>query len=113
MQLHLVRYTDRRLSYGLDDETQTIHRGDGSLDSPDANPEPGARCGRAGIDKSRLPAPGLARCAARIIARAVGRNAACGTGKADADSTVLDLAADRPAGGRGPGGAPRMQDRQA
>jgi len=26
---------------------------------------------------------------------------------------ILDLAADRPAGGRGTGGAPRVQDRQA
>ena len=41
------------------------------------------------------------------------RNAPGRTGKADADPAILDLAADRPAGRRGIGGAARMQDRQA
>src|ERR1700744_2713758 len=79
--------------YGSDDETQTIHRGDRRLDSPDANPEPGARYGRAGVEKGRLPAARLVRRAARIVARAVRRDAPGGIGKADADSAILDLAA--------------------
>src|ERR1700722_4911910 len=80
--------------YGLDDETQTIHRGDRRLDSPDANPEPGARCGRTGVEKGRLPAARLVRCAARIVARADRRNAPGRAGKAHADSAIFDLAAD-------------------
>src|ERR1700730_10267834 len=99
--------------YGPGHETQTIDRGDRRLDSPDAGPEPGTRRRRAGFEEGRFPAAGLVRRAARTVARAVGRNAPCRIGKADADPAILDLAADRPAGGRGTGGAPRMQDRQA
>src|SRR6267154_4618420 len=94
-------------------ETQTIDRGDGSLDPPDAGSGPGTRRRRAGSEKGRFPAAGLVRRAARAVAFAFGCRAPCGAGKADADSAILDLAADRPAGGRGAGGAPRVQDRQA
>src|SRR6267142_1624229 len=94
-------------------ETQTIDRGDRRLDPPDAGAEPGARCRRAGPEESRLSAAGLVRRAARIVARAVRRDAPGGAGKADADPAILHLAADRPPGRRGAGGAPRMQDRQA
>src|SRR5436309_2602858 len=94
-------------------ETQTIDRGDRRLDSSDAGPEPGARRRRAGSEEGRLPAAGLVRCAARTVAGAFGRNAPCRAGKANADPAILDLAADRPAGGRRTGGTPRVQDRQA
>src|SRR5450432_2231987 len=94
-------------------ETQTIDRGDGSLDPPDAGSGPGTRRRRAGSEKGRFPAAGLVRRAAGTVAFALRRRAPCGAGKADADSAILDLPADRPAGGRGAGGAPRVQDRQA
>src|SRR6266478_4718466 len=97
MQLHLVRYTVCHI-YGLGHETQTIDRGDRRLDSPDASPEPGARLRRARFEEGRIPAAGLVRCVARTVARAVGRNAPGGAGKADADPAILHLAADRPAG---------------
>src|ERR1700674_1859085 len=94
-------------------ETQTIDRGDRRLDPPDADSEPGTRRRRAGFEEGRVPTAGLVRCAARTVARALGRDAPRGTGKADADPAILDLAADRPAGGRGTGGAPRVQGGQA
>src|SRR5512141_756644 len=47
------------------------------------------------------------------LARAVRRDAPGGTGKADADPAIFHLAADRPPGRRGPGGAARVQNRQA
>src|SRR3954451_15209296 len=99
MQLHLVRYTAGQI-YGLGHETQPLDRGDRRLDSPDAGPEPGARRRRAGSEEGRLPAAGLVRCAARTVAGAIRRNAPGGIGKANADPAILDLAADRPPGGR-------------
>src|SRR6185312_14576894 len=102
-----------RLIYGRSHETQTIDRSHGCLDSPDAAPEPGTRRRRAGSEESGVPAARLVRCIAGTVARAERRNAPGGTGKADADPAIFDLAADRPAGGGGAGGAPRMQDRQA
>src|SRR5882757_4332709 len=86
-------------------ETQTIDRGNRRLDPPDAGSEPGARCRRAGFEEGRLPAARLVRRAARTVARAIRRDAAGRTGEADADPAILDLAADRPAGGRRAGGA--------
>src|SRR6476661_3494604 len=112
MQLHSMRYTVPDI-YGPTNETQTIERGDRRLDPPDAGPEPGAGRRRAGFEEGRISAAGLVRRLARAVARADRRDAPGGTGKADADSAILDLAADRPAGGRGAGGAPRVQDRQA
>src|ERR1700712_255834 len=98
MQLHLVRYTAPHI-YGSTHETQTVDRGNRRLDPPDADPEPGARCRRAGSEEGRLPAARLVCRAARIVARAIRRNAPGGAGKADADPAIFDLAADRPAGG--------------
>src|ERR1700730_11674369 len=77
-------------------ETQTIDRGDGSLDPPDAGSGPGTRRRRAGCEKGRVPAAGLVRRAAGTLAFAFGRRAPRGAGKADADFGILDLEADRP-----------------
>src|SRR3954468_11728467 len=87
-----------RVRYGRNDETQTFDRGDRRLDPPDAGPEPGARCRRAGFEESRLSAAGLVRRAAGVVARADRRDAPGRAGKADADPAILDLAADRPPG---------------
>src|SRR4051794_807538 len=82
-----------RAIYGLGDETQTV-RSDRGLDPPDADPEPGTRCRRTRSEAGRLSATRLVRCAARIVARAVGRNASRGAGKADADPAIFDVPAD-------------------
>src|SRR3954469_1388007 len=87
------------VTYGPNHETQTIDRGDRRLDPPDAGPEPGAGCRRAGSEEGRLSPAGLVRCLAGAVARALRRDAPGRTGKADADPAILDLAADRPAGG--------------
>src|SRR3954471_7282578 len=102
MQLHLVRYSAPDIC-GLNHETQTFDRGDRRLDPPDAGPEPGTGRRRAGSEEGRLSAARLVRRAARIVARAVRRDAPRGAGEADADPAILDLAADRPAGRRGIG----------
>src|SRR6478752_8171351 len=104
MQVHLVRYSAPHIC-GLNHETQTFDRGDRRLDPADAGPEPGARRRRAGPEEGGLSAAGLVRRATRIVARAVRRDASRGAGEADADPAILDIAADRPPGRRGTGGA--------
>src|SRR5258708_2968351 len=94
-------------------ERKTRGGGARGRDPPEGGPGRGAGRRRAGIEEGQLPAAGLVRCVARTVARPIGRDAPCGAGKANADPAILDLAADRPAGGRGTGSAPRVQDRQA
>src|SRR5690242_8720304 len=98
-------------TYGLLDEAQTIQRSNRCLDPLDAGSGQGAGLCRAGSEEGRLSTAGMVRCAARVVAGAKRRIAAGRTGKADADPAILDVAADRPAGRRGAGGAPGMQDR--